>query len=475
MKLKLLFVLLLISNFSVAQFDDIIKKTIGNKDAWVPGKSVTTTINDALPVVSYLDFYNTMEPDSVFDLSNMKPGYYRGKIQSYCVKAGTYGPTKGSGYLIAPLLGKNADMIESILDKSVQHPEIDQKDIQLLLWAIEAGTKFDDIPDGLKLRVKPLLSASDIVRLNVDINDAVSLLPAELVELGNMYKNVREKIKNPKTTYEEIERLAVTQAGVGIDLRDEINTGKWAYIGDNYYMRTFPIDYTTTTLEIISLPKVTTSRDSKKRLTSVSGNGYTTEIEYDDAPGRDILSTEGKPDLPIWRFKKLTFTDNEGEQVVIENRGWMLRDGGKPIEGSTGKGVTLVTDNELNTPSYDSYMVRVNSSASANKNMKESIEATTKKNKSQGGREGIEQMSDFNPDKDMHDGMKAATDPSDFKKKSNWFHNNLSNTLAAWNCAISSLGGGSCNNDPKPPIRRYPSVPANVSFQRLVNSGRVAR
>lgn len=475
MKTKILILLFFISNLSFAQFDDILKKTIGNPDAWVPGKSVTTTINDALPIVNYLDFLKGTEPDSVFDLSNMKPGYYRGNIQSYCVKAGTYGPTKGSGYLIAPLLGKNADMIESILDKSVSHPEIDQKDIQLLLWAIEAGTKFDDIPNALKLRVKPLLTASDIVRLNVDINDAVNLLPSELVELGSFYKNVRDRIKDPKTSYEDIERLAVTQAGIGIDLREETTTGKWAYIGDNYYMRTFPIDYTKTTLEIIALPSVTVSRDGKQRLTSITGNGYKTEIEYDDAPGRDILSISGKTDLPIWRFKKLTFTSDEGEQVVIENRGWALRNGGKPIEGSIGKGVTLETDNELNTPSYDSYMVRVNFSAAANKNMKESIDATTKKNKGQGGREGIEEISEFNPDRDVHDGMRAATDPSDFKEKRKWFNNNLMNTLNAWKCAIASLGGGGCNDNPKPPIRRYPSVPANTSFQRLVNSGRGAR
>lgn len=470
MKTKILLVFLIAANYSFAQLDDILKKTIGSKDAWIPGKSITSSINDALPQVSVLDFLEGIEPEPLTDINNMKPGYYRGNIQSYCIKAGTYGPTKGNGYLIGPLLGKNADIVESILNKSVMHPDIKQRDIQLLLWAIEAGTKFDDLPMELKLRVKPLLSSTDLVRLNVDINDALDILPAEIVDLAKFYKGMRDVIKNPKSSYEDVERLAVNTTGVEIDLKENIDAGKWAYIGDNYYIRTFPISYPTTTLEILCLPQVNVVRDSKKRITGISGNGYTTEIEYDDAPGRDILSTTGNPDMPIWRFKKLTFT-NEGEQVVIENRGWIIRDGGKPITGSTGQGAYLETDSELNTPSYDRYMSRYNANILGNTEMKKSITAL-KKNKGQGEKEEI---SDFNPDKDIHDGMKAATNPTDFKNKSKWFNNNLSNTLAAWKCSISALAGGSCEpTPPKPPLPKFPSLPSNSGKQRLANSTRSA-
>ena len=470
MKTKILLVFLIAANYSFAQFDDILKKTIGSKDAWIPGKSITSSINDVLPQVSVLDFLEGIEPEPLTDINNMKPGYYRGNIQSYCIKAGTYGPTKGNGYLIGPLLGKNADIVESILNKSVMHPDIKQRDIQLLLWAIEAGTKFDDLPMELKLRVKPLLSSTDLVRLNVDINDALDILPAEIVDLAKFYKGMRDVIKNPKSSYEDVERLAVNTTGVEVDLKENIDAGKWAYIGDNYYIRTFPISYPTTTLEILCLPQVNVVRDSKKRITSISGNGYTTEIEYDDAPGRDILSTTGNPDMPIWRFKKLTFT-NEGEQVVIENRGWIIRDGGKPITGSTGQGAYIETDSELNTPSYDRYMSRYNANILGNTEMKNSITAL-KKNKGQGEKQEI---SDFNPDKDIHDGMKAATNPTDFKNKSKWFNNNLSNTLAAWKCSISALAGGSCEpTPPKPPLPKFPSLPSNSGKQRLANSTRSA-
>ena len=471
MRTKIILLFLFAANFSFAQFDDILKKTIGSKDAWIPGKSITSSINDALPTVSMLDFLNGVEPEALPDLTDMKPGYYRGDIQSYCLHAGTYGPTKGNGYLIGPLLGKNADIVESVLNKSVSHPEIKQRDIQLLLWAIESGTKFDDLQMELKLRVKPLLSTSDLVRLNADINDALDLLPGELVSLAKFYSGMRDVIKNPKSSYEDVERLAVNTTGVEVDLKENIDEGKWAYIGDNYFIRTFPVSYPTTTLEILCLPLVKILRDSKNRIINITGNGYTTEIEYDDAPGRDILSTSGNPDMPIWRFKKLTFT-NDGDQVIIENRGWIIRDGGKPISGSTGQGISSETDNELNTPTYDRYMRRYNSNLSGNDELKKSI-SSLKKNKGQGEKESI---SDFNPDKDIHDGLKAATNPTDFKNKSKWFHNNLSNTLAAWKCSIAALGGGSCEpTPPKPPLPKFPSLPSNPGKQRLANSNRAAQ
>ncbi|MEZ4823422.1 MAG: hypothetical protein R2942_13880 [Ignavibacteria bacterium] len=173
----------------------IFKKTVGNKDAWIPGKSITTDINDAYPTVEWLDMLSYIEPNEPDSWNNMTPGYNRILLQSFCIKAGTYGPTKGSGYRTAPLLGKNADIVTSIVDKSDDHPEIEQRDIQLLLWAIEAGTKFTDLPNDLQIKVKPLLTASDITRLSVDVSDLSDLLPGDLVDLAKFYKELEVNLQ----------------------------------------------------------------------------------------------------------------------------------------------------------------------------------------------------------------------------------------------------------------------------------------
>lgn len=101
-------------------------------------KNITTSIDDAYPVSFWIndidEFYDPVEPQDYN--APLGPGYYRMTIQSYCLKAGTHGPTKGSGHLIAPIKGKLDNIVTNILTKSADHPEIAQKDIQLLLWSI---------------------------------------------------------------------------------------------------------------------------------------------------------------------------------------------------------------------------------------------------------------------------------------------------------------------------------------------------
>ncbi len=75
----------------------------------------------------------------------LQPGYYQQQTQSYCLKAGTHGPGEGDGYLYAPPKGPAEDAVITVLRNSVQHPEIEQHDMQALLWAIIARAKFEDL------------------------------------------------------------------------------------------------------------------------------------------------------------------------------------------------------------------------------------------------------------------------------------------------------------------------------------------
>ncbi|MCD9027920.1 hypothetical protein LDO26_06835 [Luteimonas sp. BDR2-5] len=70
--------------------------------------AITTNISDALPVAEHLHDLDQLAPLPLPEDFNFGPGYYRGTIRSYCLHAGTYGPTTGDGYLIAPLKGNHA-------------------------------------------------------------------------------------------------------------------------------------------------------------------------------------------------------------------------------------------------------------------------------------------------------------------------------------------------------------------------------
>src|SRR5690606_36445994 len=92
----------------------------GDKD------TITTSIDDALPVATHLERIDGLTPLPLPASFEFGPGYYRGDVRSYCRHAGTYGPTSGDGYLVAPLKGSHADIISGILARSAQHPEIER-------------------------------------------------------------------------------------------------------------------------------------------------------------------------------------------------------------------------------------------------------------------------------------------------------------------------------------------------------------
>lgn len=88
----------------------------------------------------------------------LQPGYYSMQTQSYCLKAGTHGPGEGDGYLYAPPKGPAEDAVMSIVRNSVNRPEIHQHDIQVLLWAIIARAKFEDLQSEIKATASRLLT-----------------------------------------------------------------------------------------------------------------------------------------------------------------------------------------------------------------------------------------------------------------------------------------------------------------------------
>src|SRR5215470_7281825 len=88
----------------------------------------------------------------------LRPGYYEMHTQSYCLKAGTHGPGGGDGYLYAPPKGPARDAVVTIVHGSVKHPEIPEQKIQLLLWAIIARAKFENLNADLKAVAALLLT-----------------------------------------------------------------------------------------------------------------------------------------------------------------------------------------------------------------------------------------------------------------------------------------------------------------------------
>ena len=289
--------------------------------------AVTTSIRDVYPTAYWMNYYTAIRSPEKGTSFNLAPGYYTFDIQSYCLKAGTYAPTAGSGYLIAPLKGERAKIIGNILRRSAEHPGVKQRDIQRLIWGIETGANFSKYDTSFQLRVSPVLSPAEIATLSVDYEEWLSeLLPDDLKEAVELYNKLRNKVTDARTTYEQLEAIAVLSgvAPLGPGSRD-IAPGPWAYAGNGFYMRALPSGYPRTTIEVIRPAPYTLERDDKGRIVVFRSGKYRVETSYDDSPGANVVSAPGQPDIHIWHFKKIRYAGpNPGEERVIENRGWIL-------------------------------------------------------------------------------------------------------------------------------------------------------
>jgi hypothetical protein len=187
-------------------------------------------------------------------------GYFEMSAQSYCLHAGTHGPGGGDGYLYAPVKGSARDAVISILQNSVAHPEIDQHDIQALLWAIVARAKFEDLNSSYKLTASKLLTPKQLASLN---RNALSVLtspqlaqltggaPPLLRQVMAAESRMRGLLSVPGTAYADLERAAVL-SGAAPRGEGSIDTPatRWSAHPDGYFIRFLPRGYRQTIVQI---------------------------------------------------------------------------------------------------------------------------------------------------------------------------------------------------------------------------------
>lgn len=184
---KILFVILLqfiyIQN-SQAQFgnlgDKILEagtslasKRLGVDKILKQPAAITTSFEDVNQEGSKMpDFSITDKPQPLYLLPKapdggfvLCAGLYEMTNKSYCLHAGTFAPSKGDGYMFAPVLGPKDDIVTAILKSAENHPEINQHDIQVLLWTIIARTKFADYNGSVKLTAVTLLTPLQLTKL----------------------------------------------------------------------------------------------------------------------------------------------------------------------------------------------------------------------------------------------------------------------------------------------------------------------
>ncbi|OYW44518.1 MAG: hypothetical protein B7Z08_09260 [Sphingomonadales bacterium 32-68-7] len=191
-------------------------------------------------------------------------GYYAMQAQSYCLHAGTHGPGGGDGYLYAPVKGSARDAVIAILQNVNDHPEIAQRDVQLLLWAIVARAKFEDLDNRLKLVASQLLTPRQLATLNRnalsmltsgELSRITGPLPAPLRAVVEAESRLRGMLTSGGSSFAEMERVAVL-AGMAPTGPGSIGVpaARWSEHPDGYWVRYTPSGYSNTKVEIYVEP-----------------------------------------------------------------------------------------------------------------------------------------------------------------------------------------------------------------------------
>lgn len=263
-------VLILISSTTCAQFPGVNLPGIRLPEVDLPSVDgflkesppVTTSLADAVTEVPSLDGF---EPKTVAPMRELPrglqggfllmPGVWEMEVRSYCLQSGTHAPSRGTGHSYAPLKGPKADIVRHVLQSSALHPEIPQRDVQVLLWAILARTPITKMPRGYQLTAAKLLTPKELLALEGSVLEvltpiarekALATLPASARRVFEAENQLREKLTQAtEAPFEELERIAVLAGVAPAEPGGRlVPRGRWSYHPDGYFIRYFASSYT---------------------------------------------------------------------------------------------------------------------------------------------------------------------------------------------------------------------------------------
>ena len=471
---------LFFTSFSSAQdlgglFNKVKKgaKSLSKSLSWEPGKAVSTSLKDTLPGFYWMnDQLQTRTPDTISTFS-LTPGYYKTTLRSYCLHAGTYGPSKGAGYQLANFEGAQKKLIVSILEKSTENPEISQSDVQTLIWGIEAGTKFSAYPSDFQLRVKPLLSLKDMAMMEINVKDIVeNNLPSEVQRLMNTYASLRQEMQSTQMSFDKLEDIAVKTGAAPLGLGSiSIDVGKWSYLNSGYFIKVDPQSYSTADVSLYRPVYAEVSYDAQNRISSYANAGYQVKVNYKDA---------GKP----IQFGEYTGSVQQIDGYTVAGPGMEAKT--YPWDGKyVDLGMDFVHDLLKGGKEFNlDQMLKDNTNLSLN----ELQNAYNDIKKWKGRYDDLKKINDdFNldnkPPQDLekyineaaineriNKGLEVALNPIDKKGQSEWLKNHFKMVGDFFYYSICKLRGDDCkpDNDPKKPkLPDYIAQPGNTSSQRL--------
>jgi hypothetical protein len=172
---RLLLILAVLPSLTVAQdaLDPRDQKALEEfraaRKAWLePG--ISTSLDDANTDVPFLDDFRPVVFHPLGEMPRIRgygylfvaPGCYQMDAPTFCLHAGSYGPGGGDGYALAPLRGKAAGLVHTVLWNWTEHPEIPQTHVQLVVWALTERKAVSELPQERQAVAQTLLGPDGV-------------------------------------------------------------------------------------------------------------------------------------------------------------------------------------------------------------------------------------------------------------------------------------------------------------------------
>ena len=188
------------------------------------------------------------KPQSLMNLAQSQdggfvlvPGFYEAEFKTYCLQPGTPDPSQGDAYLQGPVTGYRKDIIESVLLNSRRNPDVDQKNVQLLLWSVVSGSNFNKLSPAVQSDAMKLLTPKQVFTLKGGVVGVIKTV-SQSTKVFNAGNGIQRLFETGITSYESFERLAVLNEPSQIR-RKGVKYDQWYKQEENYYVRYFPVSY----------------------------------------------------------------------------------------------------------------------------------------------------------------------------------------------------------------------------------------
>jgi hypothetical protein len=213
-----------------------------------------------------------LTPSSIFDLPRsqdgaivLSEGWYEGEFRSYCLQPGTPDPSSLDAYLQEPLSGYRKDIVESVLRQSLDRPDLQQRNVQLLLWSVVSGSDFNKLSPSVRSTARELLTPKQVFALQGGMMGVVKAIAASMPETGlnRTFTDMRNLFELGNSSYEAYESLAVLRQP-SLKTNPNYKTDQWYPHEGGYFVRYFPNGYQRTKIEVY-IPKGSLDADGRKK------------------------------------------------------------------------------------------------------------------------------------------------------------------------------------------------------------------